>query len=327
MPDKDKGHPLEENPNWKGGRTITSHGYVLLKRPDHPNADDRGYVYEHRLVAAEKLGRPIRSDEHVHHKNGDKQDNRPENLEVLTIEEHRARHRDSDELRYPGEPNPTIECACGCGATLKKYDPENRPREYIHAHNVREQDAPVQEAVLAVLDDGPASPEDLVEETGRTPGAVKSALQRLRDQGSVENPRRGYWKLPEHELNLDSPTYTERVESDEEIKCACGCGETLTRYDEYGREREYISGHNPIGRDSQVQDDVLAVLQSAGGVATRAEINNGVEATDSEKSIGSALRTLRDAGLVEDGGYGKWKLSQQAHQKIEAMEQETETDD
>lgn len=42
--------PGSDNPNWKGGRTVTEHGYVLLKRPDHPDADVRGYVYEHRLV-------------------------------------------------------------------------------------------------------------------------------------------------------------------------------------------------------------------------------------------------------------------------------------
>ncbi len=50
-------------------------------------------IYEHRLVAALKIGRPLRSDEHVHHIDGDGWNNDPENLEVLDRKAHRARHR------------------------------------------------------------------------------------------------------------------------------------------------------------------------------------------------------------------------------------------
>jgi hypothetical protein len=40
--------------NWKGGKTVTSRGYVLVwVGKDHPLADVRGYAYEHRLVAAQ----------------------------------------------------------------------------------------------------------------------------------------------------------------------------------------------------------------------------------------------------------------------------------
>lgn len=73
--------------HWKGGRAIVN-GYVTTTLPpDHPMRcmlHKQGRVFEHRLVVAESLGRPLTSNESVHHVNGDKQDNRIENLQLFS---------------------------------------------------------------------------------------------------------------------------------------------------------------------------------------------------------------------------------------------------
>lgn len=82
----------EKSKRWNGGKTTHSEGYILVRSKEHPSADSRGYVYEHRLVLEKHLGRYLRKDEHVHHKNGVKNDNRLENLEILTNSEHSTLH-------------------------------------------------------------------------------------------------------------------------------------------------------------------------------------------------------------------------------------------
>ena len=57
-------------------------GYVVIFEPTHPNARKDGYVAEHIKVMGAKLGRPLERFEEVHHKNGIRSDNRPENLEL-----------------------------------------------------------------------------------------------------------------------------------------------------------------------------------------------------------------------------------------------------
>jgi hypothetical protein len=71
------------HPGWKGGRRPTAKGYVRIYAPDHPNADRTGYVLEHRLVVEQEIGRLLHQrSENVHHLNGNRGDNRPENLEL-----------------------------------------------------------------------------------------------------------------------------------------------------------------------------------------------------------------------------------------------------
>lgn len=131
-------YPGSRNPFWKGGRSIASNGYVLIRvGKDHPLADVRGYAYEHRIVAAEKLGRSLRPKEQIHHIDGNRRNNAPENIEVFpSMSAHRLAHRRKDSnRRRPDEPNPVILCACGCGGKFKKFDNSNRPRRFKPGHN------------------------------------------------------------------------------------------------------------------------------------------------------------------------------------------------
>lgn len=84
---------------WKGGRIKDAKGYVMIWLPDHPNATMKGYIFEHRLVMAEALGRPLERFESVHHVNGVKDDNRWGNLLLVT----EAQHHGSVECPHCGK--------------------------------------------------------------------------------------------------------------------------------------------------------------------------------------------------------------------------------
>jgi len=82
--------------HWKGGRVQGSDGYIKIKlQPGNPFYGMRkagGYVFEHRLVMAQHLGRPLHSWEVVHHKDGNKGNNSLDNLQLATRNSHATDH-------------------------------------------------------------------------------------------------------------------------------------------------------------------------------------------------------------------------------------------
>lgn len=82
----------EKNPFWKGGKTKTSKGYKLVKMPEHHRADSKGYVLEHIVVWEKAHHKSVPDGYVVHHINGIKTDNRPENLQLMSVSEHIIYH-------------------------------------------------------------------------------------------------------------------------------------------------------------------------------------------------------------------------------------------
>lgn len=70
-----------DHPNWKGGY-INGAGYHIVSRRG------KKALYAHRVIAEEMLGRPLKSNEVVHHKDGNRSNNSPDNLVIMMRQEH-----------------------------------------------------------------------------------------------------------------------------------------------------------------------------------------------------------------------------------------------
>lgn len=78
---------------WNIRKIISKGDYDYALVPEHPFATKLGYVFMHRVVMENHLGRLLNKNEVVHHKNENKKDNRIENLQVMTLEEHSEYHQ------------------------------------------------------------------------------------------------------------------------------------------------------------------------------------------------------------------------------------------
>ena len=78
----------EFNPRWRGGKTKNHEGYVLVYSPNHPRKHRDQYVFEHILVWEKTHGQPLPAGWVIHHLDGIKDDNRPENLVACPSRRH-----------------------------------------------------------------------------------------------------------------------------------------------------------------------------------------------------------------------------------------------
>lgn len=76
------GTPLIRKLGTPGRKRKTMYGYIQIYFPEHPMAGSRGYMFEHRLVMANHIGRNLEPIERIHHINGVKDDNQIKNLEI-----------------------------------------------------------------------------------------------------------------------------------------------------------------------------------------------------------------------------------------------------
>ena len=90
----------ENSPSWKGGRTISTNGYMMVKQPEHPNAWKSGYIKESHLVMEQELGRYLTKEEVVHHNDKNRINDEPENLRLFENQTEHQRYETS--LRKEG---------------------------------------------------------------------------------------------------------------------------------------------------------------------------------------------------------------------------------
>lgn len=89
-----KGKVAKDARHWKEGKYKNSKGYIMVYSGIREGANKSGYTPEHRIVAESFLGRKLSKNEVIHHINGIRDDNVPENLWVYDRREHRRVHNE-----------------------------------------------------------------------------------------------------------------------------------------------------------------------------------------------------------------------------------------
>lgn len=108
---------------WKGGRCVDDKGYVRIRTsPEYWQISGKRYIREHRLVMEKALGRTLKPREIVHHKNGDRADNRLENLELTDHSRHITEHHlDGPQFQPLNRWSRSYDACVLCDTSTKRY--------------------------------------------------------------------------------------------------------------------------------------------------------------------------------------------------------------
>jgi hypothetical protein len=162
---------------------IDSCGYLFFSDKEHPLAYKSNYkVFFHRYVASLKLRRWIRSDEHVHHKDHNRKNNRSSNLQILNSSEHAQLHG-QESLKER-------ECKI-CGKTFKKKN-RNLSKHYCSKEcsstfRKFKIDWPSAEEIAKLVWEIPT--QKLAQQLGVSDVAIAKFCRKHK----INKPSRGYW--------------------------------------------------------------------------------------------------------------------------------------
>jgi hypothetical protein len=163
---------------FRSNKIFSDKGYPAIYLPEHEQANIQGRVYIHRLIMSEYLGRPLSSDEFVHHKDEDKWNWSIDNLELTNRSDHAKIHAkdciEEKPCEYCGEifkplKNKTRFCKPECASLAK--------RRFIVTYDI------LKELVWIM----PTT--KIAESFGVSDKAVEKRCKLL----GIEKPPRGYW--------------------------------------------------------------------------------------------------------------------------------------
>jgi hypothetical protein len=112
---------------WEIEKSVSKGDYVYAVVPNHPKATKNGYVLEHRVVMENNIGRILERWEEVHHKDENRKNNSPDNLEIKLTGEHQRFHS----TKYPNGHFAKLVCT-NCGKEFEVEWNKRKPNQENH---------------------------------------------------------------------------------------------------------------------------------------------------------------------------------------------------
>ena len=158
-------------------------GYQVFCDSEHPLVNSQGYVYVHRHVASIKIGRWLKSNEHVHHLDENKTNNSAENLKILSCKDHSKEHAQ----KRPIYIRTCIVCKKDFESKNKKSRKTCSDKCYENYHKSRYSLNITKEELEKLVWEMPS------EKIGELYGVSGRAIGKRCEKYGISKPPRGYW--------------------------------------------------------------------------------------------------------------------------------------